>query len=1083
MYYWERIRYNEKNTKEKRKEEAMRKIIIYLSLLFICIMAGCNNEDKNFIQTSIEELTVNNKKNPIGIEGDIVFGWQMNSGKENQVQKAYQIYISDTEKELEEGNYIWDTGKVFSDQSVAIPYEGEGLDSEEDYFWKVVVWDKEDEPYFSEVSCFELGKGSSVWENTHWITQDKFKIKETGEKDPPVSQISYEFQMENIETGFLWGTEQGEYGIHYLWSVLPSENGIELSMERRKGKRILEVLDKVTVSDNAEEFLSQKHTIEITLKGDKAYTSLDNVLISREIKLEETKVGEIGFWVARGEKNAWYDNIEVKDIEGNIVYKENFEGKDTIFSPFYLKIEEGKGRADSGYLITPGGEEPAPMFRKTFEIKNNKEIESARLYASALGIYDIFINGEDINPYYGAPGQSVYSEGVYYRTYNIDSYLREGGNAVGIILGHGRYDRAYGSWGDTLALYAQIVVKYKDGTTDIIGSDSSWSVSNESPIRSDDIYMGEYYDANYEQENWSCYDFKEEKSIWQKAEIYQPEKNLTLWSAPDAGAICVETIIPQAMTEPIKGVYLYDFGKNFNGICELEIEGQKGDVVTIRHGEYLNSDSLERKDDEIGTLWTRNLCDADNTDYYVFREDGKFTYSPTFSYRGFRYVQITGIEKPIPITSIVGKVITTENKRTGYFQCSNEKMNQLYDTIYTSQLSNYVDIPTDCPQRDERLGWTGDAQVFAYTGALNANTANFMGKYVDFLRLSQLENGAYQQIVPFVDPVGGANGWSDAGVIIVWEIFQQYGDLNIIRNNLDAMEKYVDYLVVSSENYLRKEAGYNDHNALSYLDNTSCNTAQCAYVSGLLAKMCDFIQEEEAAEKYWTIHEEYKRTWQDNFLEEDGSIGNWLQSEYALALGYGLYPKGMEEKGAEKLNISIQQGNYHIGTGYITTPLILTQLCNYGYVDTAYKLIQQEEYPSWNYMIEKTSALTESWFTLKEDEEGKIRIVGSLNHLALGAVGQWFYTDVLGIRRDEENPGYKHFYLEPKIGGDLTYASGSYDSVYGRIESSWEIGQSEIKFRFVIPANTTATVTLPDKAYQGIELGSGVHEFQISIKE
>ncbi|MBR5577531.1 MAG: family 78 glycoside hydrolase catalytic domain [Lachnospiraceae bacterium] len=1059
----------------------MKMFKMSIGLLLLCILAGCSKEGTAVKDTSIIETTVNNRTQPLGIDGPVAFSWKMESVKANRKQKAFQILVSDTEDNLTEGNYLWDTGKVLSDLSVAIAYEGPPLKEMEDYFWKVLVWDQEENCHTSEVSFFEMGKNNSLWQDTYWITVPEQREKKQDEKDRPVSEIRYEFEMENTHTGFVWGADKGQYGKHYLWNFLISENGVELSIEVRKAEEVTEIMDKVTVASEIEEFLSKKHVVEIKIEEGYACTFLDQTLVSGDIELKETKVGEIGLWVTRGENNAWYDNIEIKDEEGRVLYQENFEGQDHIFSPFYLKIEEGKARAGSGYLLTPGGEKPSPMFRKTFEVENMEEIESARLYAASLGIYDIFMNGTDINPYYGAPGQSVYSQQVYYRTYELEDYLTRGGNALGIMLGHGRYDRANGSWGDKLALYAQIVIKYKDGSTRIIGSDDSWLVSENSPIRSDDVYLGEYYDAGYEQSNWTEYGFEAEGSTWFPAKIYQQEKSPILWAAPDEGVKCVEMITPQSVSEPEEGTFLYDFGKNFHGVCHLEIEGKKGDVVTIRHGEYLNSDALERKDDKPGTLWTRNLCNAENTDYYIFKEDGTITYSPTFSYRGFRYVQITGIENAIPLEKISGMVLTTENKRTGYFSCSDERLNRLYDAIYTSQLSNYVDVPTDCPQRDERLGWTGDAQVFTYTGSLNADTAAFMKKYVDFLRISQLDNGAYRQIVPFVDATGGSNGWSDAGVIIVWELFQQYGDLRIVKENLSSMKKYVDYLVDTSENYLRKDLGYNDHNALSYMEDSCCNTAQCAYVSGLLAKMCEFAGETKEAEKYYEIQEKFTDTWRSNFLKEDGSIGNWLQSEYALALGYGLYPQGLGEKGAEKLNISITQGDYHIGTGYITTPLILTQLCNYGYTDTAYKLIQQESYPSWGYMLQEASALTESWFTILKTEEEKIRITGSLNHLALGSVGQWFYTDVLGIKRDEKNPAYKHFYLEPRIGGELTYAGGSYDSAYGKIESSWEIIGEEIKFRFVIPANTTATVTLPDERYRGVELGSGEHEISIPV--
>lgn len=1103
----------------------------WLILLLIMICGGCSTRTE---KTEISGLTTNDKINPIGIKNEVYFSWKMISEEDGQKQTAYQIFVSDSSENLERQQYVWDSGKVDSDKSVAIPYEGLSLEAQQNYVWKVKVWDKEDKEFYSQKAYFELGKGEGVWENTKWIVvpQKREDLEEAKAKDNvwgndvkqlqndtygnlnEVSYISYDFKMDNTETGFIWGAKEGAYGDYYLWSLQTTEGKVQLKILRKDGERTVEIKENVDLSFGTEEFLNKEHSVKIEIIGGKAFTFLDEQLVSEDVVIEDLEAGSIGFYVRRGEEKAWYDNICVKNSKGDILYRENFDKDESfvhkyilasfdydagfdgrnnnyemnylkegenIFSPYYIKIENGWGRADSGIIVTGGGEVPNPMFRKTFNVEEGKALVSARLYAAALGSYDIYVNGTDINPYYMAPGQSVYSKEVYYRTYDVTEYLKDDENVLGIILGHGRYDRAKGAWGEQPALYAQLLLSYEDGSKQIIGTDESWSVCVDGPIRNEDLFSGEYYSAKFVQEDWTMEGFAEsEDAGWKKAIIYTPEQELVLNPSPDGGVICVETLTPISVTEPVKGVYVYDFGRNFNGTCRLRLSGKEGDVVTMRYGEYLNTEMLQNKDDITGTIWTRNLCTADNTDYYVFGKEKEVTYSPTFSYRGFRYLQITGLDKALPLEAIEGMVISTDSTRTGYFECSDEYMNQLYEAIYRSQLSNYVDTPTDCPQRDERLGWTGDAQVFAYTGALNANTANFMYKYIDALRVSQTEEGAYQQIVPFVDKIGGANGWSDAGIILVWEMYQQYGNENVIKENLQAMCRYVDYLISTSDNFIRNFEGYNDHNSLSTMDLSCCNTAQCAYVSGLLTRMCEVVDEVELAKKYREIYGQYVSAWQTAYLEEDGSIGEWLQSEYVMALAYGLYPQELELAGAEKLKISIEGAGNQISTGYVTTPHILSVLCKYGYVDTAYRLIQQKGYPSWNYMLEQASSLTEGWNTLMINEAGEISINGSLNHVALGAVGQWFYTDVLGICRDETQPAYKHFYLEPKIGGNLTWAKGSYNSVYGKIESSWEVTNEGVNLRFVVPANTTATMTLPGTKYQEVELEAGVHEFFVS---
>lgn len=1070
---------------------------LWILLICFCIITGCENQSQG---TQIVEMTTNDKVNPIGIDKTPYFSWKMQDSEKGQKQTAYQILVSDTEEELENKQYVWNSGKVMSDQSVAILYEGKELEAENDYFWRVKVWDKNQKEILSETARFELGKMSDSWESTQWITysslddgfmEEEQVVLKTGNSDAPnlktdsVIEINYDFKMEPTKTGFILDAEEGRYGEYYRWCFDASGEQVEMTISHMEDEKILEAKTSVLLKQDASEFLSREHNVRICVEEGKASTYVDGSLISQNVVLEDFNVGEIGIWVTRGEKKAWYDNILVQEQKGNILYQEDFEEQENVFSPYYVKVEDGWARADAGFIITPGAEIPAPMFRKTFETIAEKEIKSVRLYASALGIYDIYVNEIDVNPFYGAPGQSVYSEEVYYQTYDLTEHINSGKNGIGIMLGHGRYDRAKGKWGDKLALYAQIVIRYEDGTRQIIGTDDTWSVCTDGPIRSDDMFSGEYYDANYEQPGWALADFDEEQSgKWKKAEGYQEQNELAKKAALDNGVKCIDTITPISVTEPVKGVYVYDFGQNFNGVCRLKLSGKAGDMVTMRYAEVLNTDNLQRKDDETGTIWTRNLGTADNTDYYTFKDVGDITYIPTFTYRGFRYLQVTGIDAPLPLEDVEGLVLSTDNTRTGYFECSDENMNRLFNAIYASQLSNYVDIPTDCAQRDERLGWAGDAQVYAYTGSLNAYTANFMYKYIDALRASQNENGAYPQIAPFSDGTDAANGWSDAGIIIVWEMYQQYGNKQIILENLPAMCRYMNHLVETSNQFVRDAINYNDHNALSYMDDACCNTAQCAYVARLLAQMCDIAGEKELAVKYTDIYEKYLTAWQENFLGEDGSIGQWLQSEYVLALAYQLYPEELAQAGAEKLNISAEASEYHIATGYVTTPHILSVLCKYGYVDTAYKMIQQTGYSSWNHMFEQgATTLTEGWHTIFPNEDGTIVINGSLNHVALGSVGQWFYTDVLGIRRDETQPGYKHFYLEPQIGGGLTYAKGNYDSIYGNIESAWEVTNEGIKFHIVIPANTSATVTLPGEEYQNMELESGVYDFVVSTEE
>lgn len=1057
----------------------MKKQRIYIGLVLTVLscLCGCGQEKS---AAQIVDLTVNNKTKPIGIDENPYFSWKMKDSVQGQKQTAYQIVVSDSEKKLQKKQYVWDSGRIESDISVAIAYAGNALQPEEDYFWQVKVWDKEDAVSVSEISSFEMGMMGTEWTDAQWIMCEKEKNTED-EYSTTQYQITYEFKMEKAATGFLWGGDEGRYGSYYLWEFDASHDNVIFSMSHMHDEVVLETKSIELEGWESQAFKEASHQVRIIVDKQNIKTYLDEILISETEEFGLISVASIGLWVERSESKAWYDNICVTDLDGTVLYQDTFETENThMFQPYYAKIENGWVRADSGFLVVPGYEVPAPLFRKTFQVDEKKQVEKARLYASALGIYDLYINGKDICPEYAAPGQSYYYEEVYYRTYDITDELTKGSNAIGVILGHGRYDRAKEAWGEDIAICAQLVITYTDGTQQIVSTDESWLTYANGPIRSDDIYCGEYYDANYEVEDWAGINCDESK--WKSAKLCLSADELTKKAAKDAGVVCVNKLNPVSIQQPVEGITVIDFGQNFNGVCSIQLNGKKGQTVMMRYAEYLNAENLNDADDVSGTVWTRNLCTADNTDYYTFAADEEVVYTPTLTYRGFRYVQISGLDDVPEIDDVQGLVLSTDNKRTGYFECSDQKMNRLYESIYWTQLSNYVDIPTDCPQRDERFGWTGDAQVFAYTGSLNANTANFMYEYIDALRAGQSEDGAYLQVVPDWKTSGGANGWSDAGIILVWEMYQQYGNKRVIYDNLDAMCHYADYLVETSEQFLREHVAYNDHNALSYMDDTNCNTAQCAYAIGLLSKMCDVIGEKELAVQYKKIQEQYINAWQENYLGENGAIGSWLQSEYVLALAYELYPTGMEAMGAEKLRISIETNDDHVTTGYITTPHLLKTLCDYGYADTAYRMVQKEGYPSWNEMLANGSTtMTERWDSIVKNADGTITINGSLNHLGLGSMGEWFYTEVLGITRDEAHVAYKHFYLEPHVGGNLSYAKGSYESMYGTIVSEWEVIDGNVNYHFEIPANTTATLTIPNSEYQGVELEAGSYDFTVSF--
>ena len=1072
--------------------QGFRRVAVWVAVVILgMISGGCGSrsDGDSAASGSLTCLTVNYRENPIGIEDVPVFGWRMQEGTGRQT--AYRILVAESPEQLAQQEYVWDSGRTASGISAAVPYGGAALEAGKQYTWKVCIWDEDENLLESAAAAsFEMGLTNDDWGGASWIGMKKNREILQGTRQ---YRIAYDVRLGQTHSGFVWGMDTNQYGEYLRFDINTLGGAVEcavVELSNTDEQRTAVVLNEEfpDLFGSVEEFCATDHHVELDIKESAVGAWVDGVQV---LAAELTRfpagkdIGNIGFWTARGAYYAYYDNLAVTD--GNTktaLYAETFDdGKNHIFSPYYAKITDGWCEASSGFLLTAGVQEPAPMLRHAFACESGKQIVSARLYATALGDYRIYLNGKDVCGEYLTPGRSIYSKETYYRTYDVTEFLNPS-NVIGAVIGHGRYNKSNADWGETIAFQAKLVIQYADGSSQNVVTGDEWQVFDDGPIRNDDMFLGEFYDAAKEQAGWCETDYQPDG--WRQADVFSEYDSLDKKASETAPVKCIGTLEPVAVSEPAAGEYVYDFGQNFNGNCKIVLKNtgdMRGKVITIRYAEMLNDERMSCRDDAVGTVWTQNLYAADNTDYYVVGGTGEESYTPTLVCRGFRYVQISGLDQPLPLSDVSGLVISTDNRRTGTFVCSDERVNKLYESIYWTQISNFLDVPTDCPQRDERFGWAGDAQVFANTAMYNSDVYGYLKHYTEMLINGQCENGAFPEIAPSDNMDSGANGWSDAGIILVWELYQQYRNPQIIRDHLDAMCRYMDYLVETSEDYVRRQHNYSDHNAVSVLDDEIANTAQCAYVADLLSKMSADIGENDIAKKYRMVYNQYKKAWQDNYINEDGSIDCWLQSAYTLGLAYGLYPEELAEKGAKCLNTAILEYDAHLNTGFVATQFLLPVLCRYGYADTAYRILQQDTYPSWNHMLSyNQTTITESWYTCYDTDGGTYAVNGSLNHFGLGTVGQWLYSDILGIRRDEDSPGYQHFYLEPQVGGGLTFASGSYESVYGTIESSWKAEGGALVFRFVIPPNTTATVSLPDARYQGMELGAGTYEYRVEVQ-
>ena len=728
--------------------------------------------------------------------------------------------------------------------------------------------------------------------------------------------------------------------------------------------------------------------------------------------------------------------------------------------------------------IEKEGSKPCQYYRKEFQVK--KKVKSARVYVASLGLYQLYINGKKVGDDLFTPGWTTYNKRLQYQTYDVTPMLNEK-NSIGAIVGDGWFRGSIARdlcYGNKLALLLQLQIFYTDGSSETVITDKSWKV-NTGAILESDIYNGEIYDARLEMKDWSNADFDAGK--WINASILDHSKDI-LVAQKGVPVKAIEETKPVKLITTPKGEIVMDMGQNMVGWVRLKVSGEKGDKITLKFAEVLDNE---------GNFYMENLRAAKCTDTYILKGEGEEIWEPKFTFHGFRFVKLEGFTQTPKIDQITGVVIHSDMNTTGYFSCSDPMINQLQHNIQWGQKGNFLDVPTDCPQRDERLGWTGDAQVFAPTAAFNFDVAGFYTKWLKDLAADQLENGKVPDVVPDVrNGRGGSTAWADAALIVPWTMYLTYGDKRILEEQYESMKKWVEYMVArAGDDYLWTNDGhYGDWLAFastssSYTGATTekdlIATAYFKYSGGLLSEIAEIIGNKEDAKKYADLSAKIKKAFVSEFVTPAGRLISPTQTAYSLALAFDLLPENLIPKAAKYLADDVKKMG-HLTTGFVGTPLLCKTLSNHGYDDLAFMLLTRKEYPSWLYPVTQgATTIWERWDGQKPD--GTFQSVGmnSFNHYAYGAIGEWLYTHVAGIRIDEENPGYKHFILAPHPGGGLTNAKAEFESMYGKIKSEWKIDGGNFEYDVEIPVNTTATVVLPNAEKK--ELGSGKYSFTVRM--
>ncbi len=707
---------------------------------------------------------------------------------------------------------------------------------------------------------------------------------------------------------------------------------------------------------------------------------------------------------------------------------------------------------------------PSPHIRHEFQV--GKDVASARLYITALGVYEAELNGARVGDAELAPGWTDFAKRVRYQTYDVQPLLTPGTNCLGVLLGDGWYcghlewrDRQ--RYGDRPKLLAQLHLQYADGSHEVVTTNESWKFET-GHIQESDIMMGEAQDLRRVLQGWSQPGYDDSK--WRSVETVEVQTTLVAQREP---LVKVIEEIPARIAEVRKNWartdHIFDFGQNLVGRVRVRLTGAAGTTVRFRFAERLNPD---------GTMYTANYRAARSTDYFTLT-GGEDVLEPKFTFHGFQYLEVSGLESVLA-ENVTAVVMHSAWEPAGNFDCSEPLLNQLQHNIQWGWKGNSLDVPTDCPQRDERLGWTGDAQVFVRTACFNADVATFFAKYQQDLTDSQSDLGQIPPVAPNTQVVGADGGpaWSDAFVICPWTIYRAYGDLRILSDHYEPMKRWVDSLQISSKDLIRSYEGYAGFLGFGDWLNTNAETpidligtAFYAYSARLLAKMATVLGHKADAAEYGELSEKVATAFRRRYITPNGLVTPGSQTAYVLALHFDLLPEEQREAATVALVNDIGRRGWHLSTGFVGTPYLNHVLTAGGRLDVAYRLLNQTSWPSWLYSVTQgATTIWERWDGWTHDKGFQDPGMNSFNHYAYGAIGDWMYAVVAGIELDPEVTGYKRFRLEARPGGGLTQASASFRSPYGLIASGWTIVGDRFVWEFTIPTNTSATVTAPPEA-------------------
>jgi len=1016
------------------------------------------------LAVTVEGLRCEYLENPQGIDRvQPRLSWQLEATARGEKQTAFQVLAATTMANLQKGvGDLWDTGKVISDQSIQVPYIGRSLGSYQSCFWKVRVWDASGIPSrWSSPAQWTMGILKPAEWQGRWIGLDE----RPNEKAPTLTGASWIWFPEGKPA------QQAPAGTRYFRRTfeLPANRPV------RQAQLILAADDEFACAVNAQHAGGgtawQRAT---TMDVRKSLRPGKNVVAGwvKNLGDNPTPAGLVG--VLRVEFETGDPLVIVTDTGWKVTDKE---------SGAWTQVDYDDAKWVTALVLGPAGmapwgeirvgEEsrrlPARWLRREFSLE--KRVHRATVSYSGLGLSELYLNGRKVGDSVLSPGLTEYPRRALYVTHEVASYLKTGANAIGVVLGNGRFYAPRASAPTSTETYGypklllQLRLEYTDGSVSTIVSDASWKLTTNGPILANNEYDGEDYDARKEMPGWSTPGFDDRD--WQMARLVSGPGGQI--SAEMAHPIRVTgTLKPASVHEVQPGVFIFDLGQNIVGWCRLHVRGPAGTVVALRHAERLQDD---------GALYMDNLRGAKVTDHYTLHGQGRETFEPRFTYHGFRYVEVTGFPGKPTLASLEGRVVNDDLETAGTFLTSQPVLNRNYSNVVWGTRGNYRSIPTDCPQRDERQGWLGDRSAEARGETFIFDTAALYSKWLTDIADAQRTNGSISDVCPSYWPLYNDNvTWPASAVIIPGALLDQYADTALIARHYPAMAKWIEHMLTYVKDGIIEKDNYGDwcvppeDPKLIHSKDPNRKTAAAVLATSyfvhcldLMSRYAQLVGKSQDHERFARIAQEMKRAFNARFYKPDlGYYDNGTQTACVLPLAFDLVPVSERGRVFERLVTKItQETKGHVGTGLIGGQWLNRVLTAGGRPDLSYGFATNRTYPSWGYMADKgATTIWELWNGDTADPA-----MNSGNHVMLvGDLVIWFYESLAGIKTDPRQPGFKHLIMKPELVGDLRWVSASYRSPHGRIVSEWTRAPGKFQWRITVPPNSTATVYLPTRS-------------------